>query len=151
MVSLRAADSRALSNPQNFFQLINLQASRTERLALNQSLVGNLTMQASRSGSKGVSTPFIGSSSADLTYSHERLFKVKNLSFYSTLKIQSKDIVLSKNAASQQDSTTQDRGTMRRGPAPGNPGSQFPTPHLHRVCQARGHAVYSIAAGVMTD
>ena len=112
MVSLRAADSRALSNPQNFFQLINLQASRNERLALNQSLLGNLTVQASRSGSKGVSTPFIGSSSADLTYHHERLFKVKNLIFYSTLKIQNKDIVLSKSAASQQDSTTQDHGNV---------------------------------------
>jgi hypothetical protein len=112
MVSLRAADSRTLSNPQNFFQLINLQASRNERLALNQSLVGNLTMQASRSGSKGVSTPFIGSSSADLTYRHERLFKVKNLSFYSTLKIQSKDIALSKNAANQQYSTTQDHANV---------------------------------------
>ncbi len=112
MVSLRAADSRTLSNPQNFFQLINLQASRNERLALNQSLVGNLTMQASRSGSKGVSTPFIGSSSADLTYRHERLFTVKNLSFYSTLKIQSKDIVLSKNATNQQDSTTQDHANV---------------------------------------
>ena len=103
MVSLRAADSRTLSQPQNFFQYINLQASRNERLARNQSLIGNLTFQVSRSGAKGVSTPFAASSSGDLTYRHERLFQVKNLSFESALRVQGREIELSKNTAAQQD------------------------------------------------
>jgi hypothetical protein len=112
MVSLRAADSRTLSAPQNFFQLINLQASRNERLARNQSLVGNLTLQASRSGASGVSTPFIARPSADLTYRHQRLFEVKNLVFESTLRILGADIVLSRSSANQQDFTTQNQASV---------------------------------------
>lgn len=107
IVSLRASDSRTLSNPQNFFQLINFQASRNERLVRNQSLLGNLTIQASRSGASGQTTPFTASSSADLTYRNERLFKVKNLSFESALRIQGREIELTKNMASQQDLATQ--------------------------------------------
>lgn len=112
MLSLRAADSRALSGKQNFSQLINLQASRNERLARNQSLVGNLTLQASRSGSSGVSTPFIAVPSANLTYRHERLFQVKNLLFESALNIQGADIVLSQGGSNQQGLTTQSRSTV---------------------------------------
>ena len=112
MVSLRASDSRTLSGKQDFFQLINLQASRNERLARNQSLVGNLTLQASRSGASGVSTPFIATPSADLTYRHQRLFEIKNLTFESGLRIQAADIVLSKNASNQQDLSTQNQSSV---------------------------------------
>lgn len=98
MLSLRAADSRTLSGTQNFFQLINLQASRDERMARNQSLIGNLTVQGSRSGARGVSTtPFTATPRADLRYHHLRLFNVKNLTFDSTLQILGADIVSSHN------------------------------------------------------
>jgi hypothetical protein len=109
MLGLRAVDSRDLSGTHNFFQLINLQASRNEHVGRNQSLIGNLTMQASRSGANGVSTPFIASPSADLTYRHQRLFQVKNLTFESILKIVGADIVSSQNLATQQNLSTQNQ------------------------------------------
>lgn len=108
MLSLRAVDSRDLSGTQSFFQLINLQASRSERVARNQSLIGNLTLQGSRSGARGVSTtPFIATPSADLTYRHLRLFGVKNMNFESSLRILGAEIVSSQNLATQMGSTNQ--------------------------------------------
>jgi hypothetical protein len=95
-VRLNAADSRDLSGTQKFFQLINLQASRIENLAHHQSLIGNLTLQASRSGAKGIqTTPFVASPSADLTYQNQRVFNVRNLTFESILRVVGADIILS--------------------------------------------------------
>ena len=105
MSRLSANDSRTLSGNQNFFQLINLQASRDEKVGFNQSLIGNLTIQASRSGTSDISTPLIASPSADVNYHHERFFKVKNMTFDSILKIIGSDIVLSQNQASQNQPT----------------------------------------------
>lgn len=108
MLGLRAVDSRDLSGTQTFFQLINLQASRNERVARNQSLIGNLTLQGSRSGARGVSTtPFIATPRADLTYRHLRLFGVKNMTFESSLKILGAEIMSSQNLATQMGSTNQ--------------------------------------------
>ncbi len=101
MARLSANDSRSLSGTQYFFQLINLQASRDKKLARNQTMTGNLTIQASRSGDNNVTTPFTATPSADLSYHHLRLFSVKNLTFDSTLAIHGADFVLSKNDSSQ--------------------------------------------------
>jgi hypothetical protein len=95
---LRATDSRTLTGRQSFFQLINLQASRNVRLLRHQSLTGNLTIQTSRSGDSEISTPFITTPSADLYYTNERLFAVKNLTFTSTLQITGAEIVSSQNS-----------------------------------------------------
>jgi hypothetical protein len=86
-IRLHATDSRALTGWQNFFDLINLQASRNVRLVRNQSLTGDLTLQTSRSGSYGQSTPFITTPSVNLTYDNQRVFAVKNLTFVSKLEI----------------------------------------------------------------
>ena len=94
-ISAHAADSRSLTGTQSFSQLINLQASRNERLARNQSLIGNLTLQASRSGASGILTPFIATPSADLNYSHLRLFEIRNMTFESKLRIVGAAIVSS--------------------------------------------------------
>lgn len=106
-LSLRAADSHTLSGMQNYFQLINFQASRNERLARYQSLVGNLTLQVTRSGDRDRSTPFVAVPHADLTYRHQRLFQVKNLIFESALQIQGADILLTRNPANSPAMTTQ--------------------------------------------
>jgi len=85
---LSAADSRQLTGREAFFQLINLQASRSEQVGRDQTLVGSLTLQGTRSGSKVTpGSPFVASPSADLTYHNLRLFRVKNLDFISTLQI----------------------------------------------------------------
>ena len=97
-ISARAADARSLTGTQSYFQLINLQGSRNERLARNQSLIGNLTIQATRSGASGISTPFIANPSADLNYSHQRLFGIRNMTFVSTLRMVGDAIVSSQTA-----------------------------------------------------
>jgi hypothetical protein len=112
MLSLRAADSRALSGKQNYSQLINFQATRNERLGSHQSLIGNATLQAFRSGSGGVSSPFIAVPSANLAYRHERLFQVKSLQFESILNVQGADILLSQGSSNQQNATTQNHSRV---------------------------------------
>lgn len=98
ILSLRATDSRQLTGNQNFGQLINLQASRTVRLLKHQSLNGNLTIQTSRSGFSGESTPFTTSPSANLVYTNEQLFSVRRLNFSSNLNIIGSEIVLSQTS-----------------------------------------------------
>ena len=102
---LSVNDSRNLSGKQNFFQIINLQTSRNEKMGRNQSLVGNLTMQASRSGTSEASSPFVATPSADLNYHHPRLFQVKNLEFDSILRIQGAEIVLAESLAAQSQAS----------------------------------------------
>jgi hypothetical protein len=98
ILSLRATDSRLLTGRQNFGQIINLQASRDVRLLRHQSLNGNLTIQSSRSGFNGESTPFTTSPSANLAYTNDRLFSTRNLNFNSNLNITGSEIVLSQTS-----------------------------------------------------
>jgi hypothetical protein len=86
-IRLHATDSRALTGMQNFFDLINLQASRNVHLVRHQSLTGDMTLQTSRSGSYGQSTPFITTPSVHLSYDNQRVFAVKNLTFISRIEI----------------------------------------------------------------
>ena len=96
---LSASDSRAVSGTNDFFQLLNLQASRNEGLSRNASWTGNLTIQAVRQKT-GVmpfavdAAPVVAApvttfttSSADLSYRHQRAFGVPRLRFVSELRI----------------------------------------------------------------
>ncbi len=98
IIRTRASDSRSLTGNQNFFQLINLQATRNIDLLNSQSLIGNLTIQTSRSGSSGTSTPFVTTPSANLMYQNARVFHVKNLTFNSTLNVIGAEIVSSQSS-----------------------------------------------------
>lgn len=94
---LSASDSRSIDGTGDFFQLINLQASQNESLSRYSSLSGNLTMQAVRQQTSvaQIASPNIpnipvttyATSSADLSYRHQRAFGVPRLSFVSELRI----------------------------------------------------------------
>lgn len=84
---LSASDSRAVSGSQDFFQLLNLQASRNESLSRNASWAGNLTLQAVRQSAGAMPVTTFATSSADLSYRHQRAFGVPRLRFASELRI----------------------------------------------------------------
>ena len=84
---LSASDSRAVSGAQDFFQLLNLQASRNENLSRNASWGGNLTIQAVRQSTGPMPVATYTTSSADLSYRHQRAFGVPRLRFVSELRI----------------------------------------------------------------
>ena len=99
---LSASDSRAVSGANDFFQLLNLQASRNEGLSRNASWAGNLTIQAVRQKSGIMPAAYYNTpvatttsdtpvttttSSADLSYRHQRVFGVPRLRFVSELRI----------------------------------------------------------------
>lgn len=60
---------------------------------------GNLTIQTSRSGSRQGSSEFRTSPSANLHYSNQRIFAVRNLTFDSDLLITAADIVSAQNSS----------------------------------------------------
>ncbi|MHB8165805.1 MAG: hypothetical protein ACYDDT_03375 [Sulfuricella sp.] len=100
---LSASDSRAVSGTHDFFQLINLQASRNEGFSRNAAWAGNLTIQAVRQKSGIMPNAYYNTpvatttpdtpvtttinSSADLSYRHQRAFGVPRLNFVSELRI----------------------------------------------------------------
>ena len=101
---LSASDSRAVSGTNDFFQLINLQASRNEGLSRNASWTGNLTLQAVRQKTGIMPNAYYNApvttlttpdtpvtttttSSANLSYRHQRAFGVPRLNFVSELRI----------------------------------------------------------------
>jgi len=86
-VRLSAADSRYLSEPRRAFQMINLQASRSEAISRNESLRGNLTVQGTHTQLPGRDSYYTLTPSAELAYLNQRLFKVRGLIFNSTLRI----------------------------------------------------------------
>jgi hypothetical protein len=97
VLRFRVSDWRYMTGTRYFSQLMNLQGSRNQQMAHNQSLTGSLTLQGTRAGSSRIPTSaFILSPSANLNYRHGRLFNVKNLIFDSTLNIIGADIVASK-------------------------------------------------------
>jgi hypothetical protein len=108
VLRLRVSDWRFMSGTKYFSQIMNLQGSRNQQMAHNQSLTGSLTLQGTRAGSNQIpTTPFILSPSANMNYRHARLFKVKNLIFDSTLNIIGADIVASKGQAYDPGVSTQ--------------------------------------------
>lgn len=97
---LSASDSRTVDGTQDFFQLLNLQASQNKGLSRNASWSGNLTIQMVRqkTGTPQTATATtpatpdtpvttVTSSSADLSYRNQRAFGVPRLRFVSELRI----------------------------------------------------------------
>ena len=111
-VRVSAADSRSLTGYKEFFQFANLQASRDEDLGRHQTLLGNLTIQSSRSGRRGSSTPLTTSPSAELLYKNGRLFKIRNLTLNSSLKVIGADIVASQNLPAQTGASPKPAGSI---------------------------------------
>lgn len=87
-IRLNVNDARNLggAGTQYNFQMVNLQASRSEILNRNESLQGNLTLQATRSQhDTGVYKTL--APDADVHYRNLRTFKVLNLVYDSILRI----------------------------------------------------------------
>ena len=100
LLRLSFADSRILSGRSNAFQLVNLQASRSEAITRNESLHGNLTMQVTHSAS----LPFTMTPTALLGYHHSRAFKVLHLAFDSNIAISDTNIAPTQNPLSPNQS-----------------------------------------------
>lgn len=98
---LSATDSRTLAGPMQVFQMVNLQATRSEALNRNESLGGNLTVQATRAQALGSQNPVTIYPSAALNYQNRRLFNVLNLTYDSNLNIAIGNIAQSSSTWSQ--------------------------------------------------
>lgn len=94
---LSASDARTLGTSQDFFQIINFQASSNLPATPTSSWGGNLTIQAVRqavAADAGLGTPglrpkggFVGSSSGSLMYQQQRLFGIRHLRLVSDLRL----------------------------------------------------------------
>jgi hypothetical protein len=82
-----ASDSRNLGGTTHVFQMINLQATRSEAMSNNESLSGNLSAQATREVVPGRYVPNTITPTAGMRYSNKRAFKVLHLTFDSILRI----------------------------------------------------------------
>ncbi len=86
---LSATDSRNLGGVHRVFQIINLQASSNENISIDEYLQGNLTVQATHTEYAGLSglsnIPNTISPNAQIIYHNSRTFKVRRLTFESTL------------------------------------------------------------------
>lgn len=95
LMRLSASDSRALDGPQDFFQLINFQASSNLPTGGHSSWIGNLTLQATRQGRKqGLDQGqpdkgFVLGSSGSISYQNNRLLGYRRLRFTSDLRLSS--------------------------------------------------------------
>lgn len=87
MLRLNARDVRNLSGAQYSFQMINLQASRSEAISSHESLTGSLTVQATRQANGILGSPITISPNAQMTYRHDRIFRVRQLKFESILRL----------------------------------------------------------------
>lgn len=108
LVRLSASDFRALDGRQEFFQLVNFQASSNLPSGHNSSWTGNLTVQAVRQGRNmllGNTDPFYAptntepnrgfqmSSSGAISYQNGRVFGVRRLNFVSALRLNSQALL----------------------------------------------------------
>lgn len=113
LMRLSASDSRALDGNQEFFQLINFQASSNLPTSNNTSWSGSLTVQAVRQGgnsipafsinngtltsngtvNNGANGGFVTTSSGSLTYQNQRIFGVRRLRFVSDLRLNSQALL----------------------------------------------------------
>lgn len=93
MVSLSGSDMRTLLGEQTASQMINLQAGLNMELDHNSTLSGNLTMQTARSGKVQAMSPFVSSSSANLSYQNQRMFNISRMNFKSDLRMSSKSLM----------------------------------------------------------
>lgn len=104
LLRVSVSDSRALDGNQEFFQLVNFQASSNLPTSNYSSWNGNLTVQAVRQGknappastvpsnsSPGVepNKGFVTNSSGSISYQNQRVFGVRRLRFVSDLRLSS--------------------------------------------------------------
>lgn len=108
LVRLSASDSRTVGGRQEFFQLVNLQASSNLPTGEYSSWTGNLTVQGVRQDAAiigntaafGISDQnaneehgFVTTSNASLTYQQQRVFGVRRLRFVSDLRLNSQALL----------------------------------------------------------
>jgi hypothetical protein len=99
LLRLSASDSRALDGNQEFFQLINFQASSTFPASSYSSWTGNLTIQAVRQGknerlaSVEPIDGFVTHSGGSIGYQNQRLFGNRRLRFVSDLRLNSQSLL----------------------------------------------------------
>lgn len=106
LLRLNASDTRAMGGTPYSFQLINLQASLNESLSRNATWGGNLTIQATRQGTATAPTVTTTTSSADLSYRHQRAFDVSRLRFTSELRIYSDALIPVLATPNQQETSS---------------------------------------------
>jgi len=87
MLRLNASDMRNVSGPQNFYQLVNFQASRSETMTRNSSLSGDVTIQATRQGTGTAPRTSSNTTSATVNFAQQRIFGIPHLDFTSELRI----------------------------------------------------------------
>lgn len=99
LLRLSASDSRALDGNQEFFQLVNFQASSSLPASSYSSWNGNLTIQAVRQGKKeslssvDPNRGFVTSSGGSIGYQNQRLFGNRRLRFVSDLRLNSQALL----------------------------------------------------------
>ncbi len=109
LLRLSASDSRALDGRQEFFQLINFQASSSLPTGSYSSWTGNLTLQATRQGrnpgldSSEPDKGFVTSSSGSISYQQQRLFGYRRLRFASDLRLSSDALLPLLSSAQNQE------------------------------------------------
>jgi hypothetical protein len=81
-----ASDTRSINNVQNFYQLFNLQANRSQTMTRNSALTGDVTLQTTRQGLAGKRTSYT-TTNAGVNYTQQRIFSVPRLDFYSELRL----------------------------------------------------------------
>lgn len=105
-MKLNVNDTHSLRGTQNSFQMINLQASRIESISRNESLKGNLTVQATHTQQAGESSiPNTITPSAQVIYSNQRTFRVLHLAFDSALQIADTNIAPSQPLGNRDQAT----------------------------------------------
>ena len=120
---LSASDFRALDGKQEFFQLINFQASSNLPTSGYSSWTGNLTIQAVRQGANTIidntaplnpqmltepSGGFVTNSSGTISYQNQRIFGVRRLRFASDLRLNSQALLPLLGSAKDQETAAWD-------------------------------------------
>ncbi|MDH4234043.1 MAG: hypothetical protein OEV15_02755 [Gallionella sp.] len=84
---MTVSDTHTMGGTQDYYQLINMQASISENWSRNTSWRGNLTAQKARNGSNTIASSISNAVSADLGYSHMQVFGIPYLNFTSELRM----------------------------------------------------------------
>lgn len=110
-IRLGADDSRNLGGLNRIYDMINLQATRSESISHNEELQGNLTVQTTNTRSElfpgSYSSRRTITPSASIRYFNLRTFKVLHLKFQSNLLIYDSNIASTQNLAEQNRATRQ--------------------------------------------
>lgn len=125
LLRLSASDSREFGGEQNFFQLINFQASSNLPTGDYSSWTGNLTVQAVRQSTNPIvsntdlinqqnntnsNDGFVTTSSGSINYQNQRMFGVRRLRFVSDLRLNSQALLpLLGSAADQETAAWENR------------------------------------------